>query len=149
MKYISAVIFLLFFINSSGQSNKIYGEVHVESFIYKSDTFDFKIPKVIKFNRIGKTPIVILGTLKQNEFAVQFEILKSSIGHSEYYMLGKVFFIKQSNEWKEITRFDYNEIYFNDGPLPSEIPNIKQGIYGAEESESGFEFGSWYVFYKN
>ena len=149
MKYIYTIILSLGILNAIGQSKNIYGEIHIESFIYKTDTFSFGTPKIVIIKNVGATPIIPLGKLKQNEFAVQYELLKSNIGQSEYYMLGKVFFIKNSKEWKEIPRLDYQYVIFNDGPRPSVIPNINQGIYGAEgDGSSGFEFGSWYVFYK-
>jgi len=149
MKYFSIVILILLTLNSTGQTKSVYGEIHIESFGFKSDTFSFKTPKVVIIKSLGPTAIIPLGKLKQNEFAVQYELLKSDIGLSEYYMLGKVFFIKSNKDWKEISRFDYDRIIFNDGPRPLEIPNTNQGIYGAESDEnSGFEFGSWYVFYK-
>ena len=133
---------------SSGQAKSIYGEIHVECVIYNTDTLKFDIPKIIIIKNLGVTSIIVLGKLKQNELDIQYELLKSNIGDSAYYMLGKCFFIKSSKGWNEIARFDYHQIFFEPGP-PVETPNLPAGACGAEQDGKGFEFGCWYIFYQN
>lgn len=148
MKIIPLIFFQLLALTSSGQTKSFYGEIHIECFIYKGDTLKFDTPKIIPFSKVGSTSIISLGRVKQAEYAIQYELLKSNIGTSEYYMLGKCFFIKTSKGWNEIGRFSYDNIIFNEEPRPSEILNQNQSTCGAEQDGNGLEFGCWYVFYK-
>jgi hypothetical protein len=149
MKTILIITFLLFAQSTIGQTKNFYGEVHIECVIYKGDTIKFDIPKIISFSKLGATSVIPLGKIKQSDLAVQYELLKSNIGTSEYFMLGKCFFIKISKGWEEISRFSYHDIFFNEEPQPTEILNSNQSTCGAEQDGKGFELGSWYVFYKN
>ncbi len=145
MKIIFFFIFISpFYLNA--QISGIYGEVHLESIIFKGDTLTFNPPKTIVFNNTGKTNIISVGKLKLIELAVQCELLKSKIGQSEYYMLGKCFYIKNQKDWKEISRFDHHKVDIEKEAF--EIGNDFQGIYAAENDLNGFGVGSWYVFFK-
>lgn len=148
MKIILIILFQLFTLASIGQTKSFYGEIHIECVIYNADTLKFDPPKIISFNALGSTSITSLGKVRQTEFAIQYELLKSSIGKSEYFMLGKCFFIKTSKGWDEIARFSYENIVFNKEERPYEILNKNEGTCGAEQDGKGFEFGCWYVFYK-
>jgi hypothetical protein len=149
MKIIPLILFQILTIAAIGQTKSFYGEIHIECVIYKGDTLKFDTPKIISFSKLGSTSIISLGKVRQAEFAIQYELLKSSIGTSEYFMLGKCFFIKTPKGWDEIARFSYDNIIFNDEARPSEILNKNEGTCGSEQDGKGFEFGCWYVFYKN
>src|SRR5258705_7979151 len=131
MKHFFVFLIVISTLRTFVQTTSLYGEMHIESIIYQGDTLTFNPPKLIKISKVGKTSIISLGKLKLIEFAVQYELLKSNIGQSEYYMLGKCFYIKDSKDWKEISRFDYHKIEIEKGP-PSEIANTFEGLYGAE-----------------
>lgn len=148
MKIILVILLHLVALTTIGQTKDIYGEIHIECLIYKSDTLKFNIPKIVTLTKIGTTPIISLGKVRQIEFAVQYELLKSNLQASEYYMLGKSFFAKTSKTWDEIARFSYEQVVIEDTPPLKEIANTNEGTCGAENDGNGFEFGSWYIFYK-
>jgi hypothetical protein len=148
MKIIPLILVQLFTLAAIGQTKSFYGEIHIECVIYRGDTLKFDTPKIISFSKLGSTSIISLGKVKQTEFAIQYDLLKSNIGTSEYFMLGKCFFVKTSKGWNEIARFSYDNIIFNEEARPSEILNKNEGTCGAEQDGKGFEFGCWYVFYK-
>ena len=97
MKIIPLILFQLFTLTTIGQTKSFYGEIHIDCVIYKGDTLKFDTPKIISFSKLGSTSIISLGKVKQTELAIQYDLLKSKIGTSEYFMLGKCFFVKTSS----------------------------------------------------
>src|SRR5688572_15951556 len=132
MKCIFVALLLLITKTAVGQTKNIYCEIHIECVIYKGDTLKFDTPKILTLTKIGTTSIIPLGKVRQTEFAVQYELLKSNLQASEYYMLGKCFFAKTSKTWNEIARFSYEQLFIEDNPPLETIPNTNEGTCGAE-----------------
>jgi len=93
-----ALLFLLGIIFSQicfGQSRKFYGEIHVESIIYKNDTLRFPTPKIITIKELGTSGFIAIGKIKTQEFGLKVEYLVSKLSSSESIICGKAFFIKE------------------------------------------------------
>ena len=129
MRMIMTTFFFMFSLNSICQSNKVYCEYHVISLQYKTDTIKFDFPKVILVKEFGSTPLVYLG---------------------DEIILGKCFYIKEADSWKEI----YKSASLQDKVIrgrPGELSNEHEWIRGSEGSEYGkeksFDFSYMVILY--
>jgi hypothetical protein len=94
------IVFIFLKSPAFAQSDSIYAEIQVKSFTYGRDTYKLKKPKVFILEKYGCTDIISLGSIKENEIGLQFEILKSNLGGKSIVVNGKGYFLKKDGEWK-------------------------------------------------
>ena len=102
MKLIAILVLFIFSLKASGQIKNVYCEYHIISLQYKRDTIIFQFPQVITAKELGRTPIIPLYPFSKNEYGVNLELLISKVGLKEELIVGKCFYVKEGDLWKEI-----------------------------------------------
>ena len=89
------------------QSDSLYAEIQVKSFTYNGKTCKLKKPKIIILETYGRSEIISLGSVENNEIGLQFEILKSKLGDTTLVINGKGYFLKKDGRWKMSKMSDF------------------------------------------
>ncbi len=102
-------IFILVASFSFGQSSNYLVDIRVQYLQYKKDSVKFDKPKSIVIETPSCTEIFSLGRSKTYEFGMRVEILPSRLTGKPGYVIGKVYYVKEGNQWKEILLFPHSD----------------------------------------
>jgi hypothetical protein len=105
------LIFILLLVGavSFGQSSNYLVDIRVEYLQYKKDSVKFDKLKSIVIETPSCTEIFSLGRSRLYEFGMRVEILPSRLIGKAGYVIGKVYYVKEGNQWKEILLFPHSE----------------------------------------
>lgn len=150
MKILTIFVLSICSFSAVCQIKNVYCEYHITNFQYKNDTIRFSFPAVFTLKELGCTPIEYLGPFGKNEYGVKLELLKSNVGLNDELILGKCFYIKEGDSWKEIYKSANLQTDIFKGN-PCEHLNDRGWVRGSEANNSGekdsFSFSYMQIIY--
>jgi len=102
--------FLFAYVWAFGQNMKFAIDLEVGYLRFKNDSVQFKTPKNFSITTSGCSEIFSLGKSRQYEFGMRVEILVSKITGDEKCLVGKVYYVKNDNQWQEIMKIEHREL---------------------------------------
>src|SRR5215831_18423943 len=105
-KYYLFFVLILVTATSFAQSDYLV-DIRVQYLQYKNDSVKYDKPKSISLQTSSCTDIFSLGRGKTYEFGMRVEILPSRLSGKPGYVIGKVYYIKEGNQWKEVLSFPH------------------------------------------
>lgn len=93
-----------------GQNMKFTIDLEVGYLRFKNDSVQFKTPNNFSISTSGCTEIFSLGKSRRYEFGMKVEILASKLTGGEKYLVGKVYYVKNDNQWQEIMKIEHREL---------------------------------------
>ena len=102
MKTIIIGVLCFCFSRAVCQIKNVFCEYHIISIVDKKDTIKLQFPQIINLKQLGTTEIIPILTNSQNIYGIKLELLKSKVGLEDDLILGKCFYIKEGDAWKEI-----------------------------------------------
>ncbi|MCW3073444.1 MAG: hypothetical protein JWP69_513 [Flaviaesturariibacter sp.] len=105
------LLLLSFFIYTvaTAQSHSFVVDIEVSFLKYKTDSVQFTRPKMISINTSGCTEVFSLGSSRRYEFGMRVEILASQLTGVEKFLVGKIYYVKNGTEWKEVMKIEHAE----------------------------------------
>jgi hypothetical protein len=115
-----------FFISTcfSAQAQKYMIDIEIGFLRFNNDSIKFKKPQSLTINTTGCTEIFSIGKSRKHEFGMKVEILPSKLNGKEEYLIGKIYYIKNNNEWQEV--INVTHALWNVNPISKrEKPDIE------------------------
>lgn len=130
--------FLVLIIASAfSQTSNYLIDIRVSYLQYKNDSIKFEKPKSILIETPSCTEIFSLGRGKTYEFGMKIEILQSRLSGKPAYVIGKIYYVKEANKWKEILVFAHSEGQVN--PIADRAKH-DDSIFGAVSTSDPYDF---------
>jgi hypothetical protein len=104
----SLFLILLFIGATSFAQSGYLVDIRVQYLQYKNDSVKYAKPKSISIETSSCTDIFSLGRGRTYEFGMRVEILPSKLNGKPGFVIGKVYYIKEGNQWKEILLFPHS-----------------------------------------
>src|SRR5688500_8522911 len=95
-----------------GQTPRFMIDLEVGYLRFKNDSIQFQKPKTISVSTSGCTEILSLGTSRRYEFGIRLEILVSKLTGEEKLLVGKAYYVRSNNQWKEIMKIEHQVYEF-------------------------------------
>ena len=154
------LILTLISFNSFGQKENYLIAFKIQKIFYKGDSVQFETPKTFEIKTSKTSDIKEIGRIKDLQFGVQFEILKSDLENESKFICARVYYFKTSNsDWKKIVDYGHSDVTVdniskrqeNQKVLEDRIKNAKnerlRQIYMKANSDTSgdpVEFGVYY-----
>ena len=102
MKYLLTILTLIVSTSTWGQEYLI--DLRIKKIVYLDDSLVYDIPKTFESTTTQVTPIIEIGTLGDNIFGVQIELLKSELGDDDRFIAGRVYYVKKgkTSDWESV-----------------------------------------------
>lgn len=95
---------------TSGQTPKFMIDLEVGYLRFKNDSVQFPRPKTFSISTSGCTEIFSLGKSYRYEFGMRLELFVSKLTGENKYLVGKVYYVKNNNQWQEIMKIEHREL---------------------------------------